>query len=104
MFHEDILEISYHKSFKTLFLISNMHCLELHLDNFKGDFLNIYLFLLPQISWILENSCISGKYCHILTNHTSMKIWFVQFSDDEYISINKKKSLLTGFVVQGHIT
>ncbi len=31
----------YHKYFKTYILISNMHFLELHLDNFKGDFLNI---------------------------------------------------------------
>ncbi len=28
--------------------MSNMHCLELHLDNFKGDFLNISIFLHPQ--------------------------------------------------------
>ncbi len=26
-----------------------MHCLEHHLDNFKGDFLNIAIFLHPQI-------------------------------------------------------
>ncbi len=41
MFHEDILDISYRKYIKTSFLISNMHCLDLYLDNFKGDFLNI---------------------------------------------------------------
>ncbi len=41
MFHEDILYISYCKYIKTKFLNSNMHCLELNLDNFKGDFLNI---------------------------------------------------------------
>ncbi len=41
MFHEDILYISYHKYITTSILISNMHRLELHLDNFKGDFLNI---------------------------------------------------------------
>ncbi len=26
-----------------------MHCQELHLDNFKDDFLNILIFLHPQI-------------------------------------------------------
>ncbi len=26
-----------------------MHCEELHLDNFKGDFLNILIFFHPQI-------------------------------------------------------
>ncbi len=41
MFNKYVLYISYHKYIKTMFLISNMHCLELHLDNFKGDFLNI---------------------------------------------------------------
>ncbi len=46
MFHEDIL---YHKYIKTKFCISNMHCCELHLNNFKDDFLNISIFLHPQI-------------------------------------------------------
>ncbi len=35
MIHEDILYISY---CKYLTLISNGHCKELHLDNFKRDF------------------------------------------------------------------
>ncbi len=34
MFHEDIL---YRKYIKTSFLISNMHCQELYLGNFKSD-------------------------------------------------------------------
>ncbi len=38
MFYEDIL---YHKYIKTYFLISNMHCQELNLNNFKDDFINI---------------------------------------------------------------
>ncbi len=38
MFHEDMLYIFYRKYIKTSFLISNMHCFGLHLDNFKGDF------------------------------------------------------------------
>ncbi len=44
-----------------------MHCLELHLDNFKGDFLNIEICFAPSHSRFL-NSCISAKYCSILTN------------------------------------
>ncbi len=35
-----------------------------------------------------SNSCISAKYCPILTNHTSMKILFRQLSGDVYILIN----------------
>ncbi len=41
MFYEDILYISYRKYIKTSFFINNMHCWELHLDNFKGDLVNI---------------------------------------------------------------
>ncbi len=29
-----------------------------------------------------SNSCISAKYCQILTNHTSMEILFIQLSFD----------------------
>ncbi len=32
-----------------------------------------------------------------------MEILFIQLSDDAYISILKKMTLMTGFVVQGHI-
>ncbi len=49
MFHEDIL---YRKYIKIKFFISNMHCQELYLDNFKCDFLNLFLFFIflhPQI-------------------------------------------------------
>ncbi len=49
MFHEDILYIFYHKYIKTKFLINNMYCYELRLDHFKGDFLNILIYLHPQI-------------------------------------------------------
>ncbi len=38
MFHEDIPSVNISKP---NFLIINLHCLELNLDNFKGDFLNI---------------------------------------------------------------
>ncbi len=49
-----------------------MHCGELHLNHFKDDFLNIQMFLHPQIF----------KYCPY---------------------INAKMTLMTGFVLQGHI-
>ncbi len=38
-----------------------MHWQKLNLDNFKGDFLNIYIFFAPSDSR-LSNSCISAKY------------------------------------------
>ncbi len=43
------------------------------------------------------------KYCPIITNHTSMEIWFIQLSDDAQILIIIKKTLMTGFELQGHI-
>ncbi len=64
------------------FLISNMHCYELHLDNFKGDFLNISFFFCTLRFQIF-------KYCSIITNHTSMERLYIQLSDDAYISISK---------------
>ncbi len=48
MFHEDICTFPTVNIYKT-FLISNMYCYELRLDNFKGDFLNILIYLHPQI-------------------------------------------------------
>ncbi len=44
-----------------------MHCWELNLDNFKGDFLNTLIFFAPSDSRFL-NSCISAKYCPIYPN------------------------------------
>ncbi len=70
--------MSYHKYIKTRFLISNMHCSELHSDNFKDDFLNIDFFA-PSDS---RYSGISAKYCPIITNHTLMDRLFIQLSDD----------------------
>ncbi len=51
---------------------SNMHCKELHLNNFKDDFLNIWIFFCTLRFQIF-------KYC---PNHTSMEILFIQRSDD----------------------
>ncbi len=42
-----------------------------------------------------SNSCISAKYCPIITNHTSMERLFIQMM--------YKSTLITGFVLQGHI-
>ncbi len=55
--------------------------------DFKGDFLNISIFFAPSDSRC-SNSCISAKYCPILTNHTSMESLFIQLSFDAYISIS----------------
>ncbi len=45
------------------------------MDNFKGDFFQYLDFFAPSDSRF-SNSCISAKYCPILTNHTSMKALF----------------------------
>ncbi len=47
-------------------MISNRLCIELNLDNFKGNFLNILFFFAPSDSRF-SNRCISTKYCPILT-------------------------------------
>ncbi len=41
--------MSYCKNIKTSFLISIMRCWGLHLENIKDDFVNIWIFLHPQI-------------------------------------------------------
>ncbi len=49
-----------------------------------------------------SNSCISAKYCPIITNHTSMERLYSAFR--WCINLNfAKLTLMTGFVVQGHI-
>ncbi len=65
-----------------------MHCEELHSDNFKGDFLNILSFLHPQIPdfQIVVSQILS-------------------YPNKPYINgkLIYSETLMTGFVVQGHI-
>ncbi len=50
MFHKAILYISWCKCLQYyIFFISNMRCYKLHLDNFKGDFLNLLIICLPDL-------------------------------------------------------
>jgi len=58
---------------------------------------SMFNFFFCTIRFRFSNSCVSAKYCPILTNHTSVESIFIQLSCDVYIK-NK-----TGFVVQGHI-
>ncbi len=67
-------------------LFRNMHCQGLNMDTFKGDFLNILNFFAPSDSKF-SNSCISAKYCPILTNNLSMESLFIQLSDDVNVHI-----------------
>ncbi len=46
---------------------------------------------------------ISGPNTVLSEKNASMESLFVQLSDDIYISILKKLTLMIGFVVQGHI-
>ncbi len=65
----------------------------------KAIFSVLLFFLHPQIQKN-SNSCISDKYGPILTKHTSMESLFIQLS----YNLNLKKcTLMTGFVVQGHV-
>ncbi len=97
MFHEDILLMSYCKYIKTACLISNMHCLELHLDNFKDYFLNIYIFLHPQIP---DFQIVVSQPNIVL--YINGKIIYSAFRWCRNLNFNKL-TLMTGFVVQGHI-
>ncbi len=63
------------------------------MNNFKGNFLNILIFLHPQIPDFL---IVVSQ-----TNHTSMESLCIQLSDNALISISQKWTLVTGFVVQG---
>ncbi len=56
-----------------------------------------FFFFAPSDSRF-SNSCISAKYCPILRNHTSMESFQMMYK----ISVLKKMTLMTGFVVQGH--
>ncbi len=71
MFHEDIL---YRKYIKTSFFISNMHCQELYLDNFKS---NLDYFASSDSSVVVVWSQL-----YLLTNNTSMESLFIQLSDE----------------------
>jgi len=51
------------------------------MENFKGDFLNVSIFLHPQIPDFQKDASLPKK-CPTLTNHTSMESIFIQLSGD----------------------
>uniref|UniRef100_A0A8C1JXX2 Phosphodiesterase 2A n=1 Tax=Cyprinus carpio TaxID=7962 RepID=A0A8C1JXX2_CYPCA len=57
-----------------------------------------HIFLLPQIPDF--QIVVSQTNIVLLTNHTSMERLFIQLSDDVYISISQKLTLMPGFVLQ----
>ncbi len=69
----------YPKYIKTSFLISNMHCQELYLGNFKSD-----LDFLAPLDSRFSNSCISAKYCRHIKPYINGKLIYSAFS----LSIN----------------
>ncbi len=81
MFHEDIfckfptVNIPKHHFWLVICIAMNLIWTTL-----KAIF-SIFRFFAPSDSRVL-NSCISAKYCPILTNHTSMESLFIQLSDD----------------------
>ncbi len=92
---EDIAYISYVTILKRLLVV----CVA---KNFIWTTLNAIFsifrfFLHPQIPDF--NSCISVKYCHILTNHTSMESYLFSVQM-KHKSEFKKSTLMSGFVVQ----
>ncbi len=50
---------------------------------------SIFRFFFAPSDYRFTNSCISAKYCPIITNHTSMERLFIQLSYEAYISILK---------------
>ncbi len=77
----------------------NMHCKELHLDNLKCDFLRIFKKMLhPQI----PDFQIVVSLPNIVKPYINGKRIYSAFR--WCIKINLEKlTLMTGFVVQGHI-
>ncbi len=61
---------------KSKLLISNMHCQELYLGNFK-----IHFDCFAPSDSRFSNSCILAKYCPNLTDRTPMERFFIQLSD-----------------------
>ncbi len=70
-----------------------MHCYELHLDNFKGDYLDFFYFA-PSGSRF-SNIALSLQTIH------QWKSYLFKFQM-MYKSQFHKLTLLTGFLVQGH--
>ncbi len=56
----------------------------------KTIFFNIVSFFAPS-DYRFSNSCISAKYCPIITKHTSTESLFIQLPCDVYISILKNR-------------
>ncbi len=97
MFYEDILYISYRKYiYKLNFWLVIYIAKNLIWTTLKAIF-SIFRFFFSSVSRF-SNSCISAKYCPILT--TSMESLFIQLSDDVYNF--EQLTLKTGFVVHGH--
>ncbi len=56
---------------------------------------SIFRFFFAPSDSRFSNSCISAKYCPILTNHISMESLFINLNFEKF-------TLKTCFVVQGH--
>jgi len=54
------------------------------METFKDNFLSIFRFFCA-LRFPISNSCISAKYCPILTNHTPMESLF-SFPLDEKLT------------------
>ncbi len=81
-----------------------MHCYELHLDSFKGDFLNISIFfgtLRFQILKYLYLSQILSDHNKPYMNMHQWKPYLFSFQI-MYKVYFEKLTLRTGIVVQGH--
>ncbi len=79
-----------------------MYCYELHLDNFKGDFVSIFrFFLLPQIPYF---QIVVSRPNIVLSGQTINK-WkaYLSFQMMYRSQFRKKNTLMIGFVVQGHM-
>ncbi len=107
MFHDDIKLIPYHNHIKTKIFISKCIAKKFIWTTFKVIF-SVFRFVATSASRF-SYSCISTKLCPVLTNHTSMESLCIQLSDDadelQTMMMNfETLTLITGFVVQGHIS
>ncbi len=92
LFHEDILIWSTVNISKLNFWLVICIAKNFIWTTLKAIFFQYLDYFAPSDSRY-SNSCISAKYCPILTNHTSMERLFIQLSNDVYISISKNLRL-----------
>ncbi len=95
MFHEDILKMSYHKYIQTYFLLVKCIANNLIWTTLKVIFSIFRFFLHPQIPYFQILSYHNRPYINGKIIYSAFR-WSININFEKW-------TLMTGFVVQGHI-